>query len=600
MGGGRRRAAPGCCGRPAPTVTTEYYFNDAGSQIDRFARSLLAAAQRRAGARGRLRRASTSPTSPRRSSAKRPDALDAARRRGAGGLPGRGRRADVRRDQVLAGRVRRAPSTSTSTRRTCTTAASSTRRWTGCASRATSSRPTARSGCGPPTSATTRTGCCVKQQRRVTYFAADCAYYLDKRERGFDRVVIMLGADHHGYVGRMRAMAACFGDDPDQQPRDPHRTAGEPGPGRAAGADEQAGRHRRSRSRTWSTRSASTRPGTRWPATRPTRRSTSTSTCGPGPRNDNPVHYVQYAHARIAVVAAQRGRARASTAGRRLRPGAARPRAGERPAQGARRVPGGGRHRGRAAGAAPGRALPRGAGRRVPPVLRRLPGAAAWRRAGDRPAPGPAVARRGDPRWCSPTDWACSASPRPSGCRGDRCERMRPVRCTATSAPAARSGCGRPTTSTRCCRQLWPRTVTRADDGALEVGGVDVRELAAEFGTPAYVLDEADFRARCRDFRDGLRRRGRLLRGQGVLRQGGAADRRRGGAQPRRLHRRRAGGRAGRRDAAGADQVHGNNKSVAELRRALDGRRRLDRGRLVRRDRPADRAGPRARAYGRG
>jgi arginyl-tRNA synthetase len=49
-----------------------------------------------------------------------------------------------------------------------------------------------------------------------TYFAADCAYYLDKRERGFDRVVIMLGADHHGYVGRMRAMAACFGDDPDR------------------------------------------------------------------------------------------------------------------------------------------------------------------------------------------------------------------------------------------------------------------------------------------------------------------------------------------------------------------------------------------------
>ena len=49
-----------------------------------------------------------------------------------------------------------------------------------------------------------------------TYFAADCAYYLDKRERGFERVVMMLGADHHGYVGRMRAMAACFGDDPDR------------------------------------------------------------------------------------------------------------------------------------------------------------------------------------------------------------------------------------------------------------------------------------------------------------------------------------------------------------------------------------------------
>jgi arginyl-tRNA synthetase len=49
-----------------------------------------------------------------------------------------------------------------------------------------------------------------------TYFAADCAYYLDKRERGFDRVVIMLGADHHGYINRLRAMATCFGDDPDE------------------------------------------------------------------------------------------------------------------------------------------------------------------------------------------------------------------------------------------------------------------------------------------------------------------------------------------------------------------------------------------------
>ena len=50
---------------------------------------------------------------------------------------------------------------------------------------------------------------------RWTYFAADCAYYLDKRKRGFERCVIMLGADHHGYIGRMKAMAACFGDDPE-------------------------------------------------------------------------------------------------------------------------------------------------------------------------------------------------------------------------------------------------------------------------------------------------------------------------------------------------------------------------------------------------
>jgi arginyl-tRNA synthetase len=49
-----------------------------------------------------------------------------------------------------------------------------------------------------------------------TYFAADCAYYLDKRRRGFDRCVYMLGADHHGYVGRLKAIAACFGDDPER------------------------------------------------------------------------------------------------------------------------------------------------------------------------------------------------------------------------------------------------------------------------------------------------------------------------------------------------------------------------------------------------
>jgi arginyl-tRNA synthetase len=48
-----------------------------------------------------------------------------------------------------------------------------------------------------------------------TYFAADCAYYLDKRKRGFERIVIMLGADHHGYLGRMKAMVACFGDNPE-------------------------------------------------------------------------------------------------------------------------------------------------------------------------------------------------------------------------------------------------------------------------------------------------------------------------------------------------------------------------------------------------
>ncbi|WP_426594697.1 arginine--tRNA ligase [Cellulomonas sp. McL0617] len=54
----------------------------------------------------------------------------------------------------------------------------------------------------------------IKRDGEAAYIAGDIAYYLDKRERGFDRVIIMLGADHHGYVGRMMAVCAAFGDEP--------------------------------------------------------------------------------------------------------------------------------------------------------------------------------------------------------------------------------------------------------------------------------------------------------------------------------------------------------------------------------------------------
>jgi arginyl-tRNA synthetase len=54
----------------------------------------------------------------------------------------------------------------------------------------------------------------IKSDGVPAYISGDLAYYLDKRERGFDRVVIMLGADHHGYIGRMMAMCAAFGDVP--------------------------------------------------------------------------------------------------------------------------------------------------------------------------------------------------------------------------------------------------------------------------------------------------------------------------------------------------------------------------------------------------
>ncbi|MCL2423762.1 MAG: arginine--tRNA ligase, partial [Micrococcales bacterium] len=54
----------------------------------------------------------------------------------------------------------------------------------------------------------------VKSDGQAAYIAGDIAYYLDKRERGFDRVVLMLGADHHGYIGRLMAVCAAFGDTP--------------------------------------------------------------------------------------------------------------------------------------------------------------------------------------------------------------------------------------------------------------------------------------------------------------------------------------------------------------------------------------------------
>mgnify|MGYP000343604398 FL=1 len=54
----------------------------------------------------------------------------------------------------------------------------------------------------------------IKSDGEAAYIAGDLAYYLDKRSRGFDRCIYMLGADHHGYVPRMMAMCAAFGDQP--------------------------------------------------------------------------------------------------------------------------------------------------------------------------------------------------------------------------------------------------------------------------------------------------------------------------------------------------------------------------------------------------
>ncbi|PRY57760.1 arginine--tRNA ligase [Glycomyces artemisiae] len=147
-----------------------------------------------------------------------------------------------------------------------------------------------------------------KSNGEWTYFAADCAYYLDKRERGFDKLVIMLGADHHGYIGRMQAMSRAFGDEPgtleiligqlvnllrDGKPLRMSKRAGT-----VLGLDDivsaigvDAARYALAR---YSADSSIDLDIDLW-----TRNS-----------SDNPVYYVQYAHARIAGVlrnAADRG-----------------------------------------------------------------------------------------------------------------------------------------------------------------------------------------------------------------------------------------------------------------------------------------------------
>ncbi|MFI1520499.1 diaminopimelate decarboxylase [Kitasatospora cineracea] len=118
--------------------------------------------------------------------------------------------------------------------------------------------------------------------------------------------------------------------------------------------------------------------------------------------------------------------------------------------------------------------------------------------------------------------------------------------------------------------KVWSRTVARNAEGVATVGGVDVRTLAAEFGTPAYVLDEADFRARARAWRDAFGESadvyyaGKAFLSKAVVRwlheEGLNVDVCSSGE----LHVALAAGMPGERIA-----LHGNNKSVPELEQAV-------------------------------
>ncbi|MFJ4676096.1 diaminopimelate decarboxylase [Kitasatospora sp. NPDC088783] len=118
--------------------------------------------------------------------------------------------------------------------------------------------------------------------------------------------------------------------------------------------------------------------------------------------------------------------------------------------------------------------------------------------------------------------------------------------------------------------KVWSRTVARDAEGVATVGGVDVRTLAAEFGTPAYVMDEADFRARARAWRDAFGAdadvyyAGKAFLSKAVVRwlheEGLNVDVCSAGE----LHVALAAGMPGERIA-----LHGNNKSVPELEQAV-------------------------------
>ena len=296
----------------------------------------------------------------------------------------------------------------------------------------------------------------IKSDGEGAYISGDLAYYLDKRERGFDRCVILLGADHHGYVGRLMAMCAAFGDEPGKNLEIiigqmvnllSHGTVVRMG--KRSGnivtlldlVDEigvDAARYALVRNSIETNLDIDVDLWTK--AT-----------------NDNPVFYVQYAHARVSSIlrnAADLGLEPASRdpellthekEGELLRALAEFP-----------RVVAGGR---RPARAAPGRALPRGHRRVLPPLLRQLPGAARW-------------ATR-SPATCTGRGCCSSPRPAPSSPTGSPARRHRPgahvdvdhprgglgprTRRPARSGVAARARA----TPTRWCRTCGRRPRTR-------------------------------------------------------------------------------------------------------------------------------------------
>jgi len=131
-----------------------------------------------------------------------------------------------------------------------------------------------------------------------TYFAADAAYYLEKSDRGFPHKIYLLGADHHGYVHRLRALAGAAGDDPD---RDIEVLIGQLVSVNGAKLSKRAGNIVELNDLLdWLGADALRYSLARYPASSPLALDPEQLRSR---TNDNPVFYVQYAHARTCAVA---------------------------------------------------------------------------------------------------------------------------------------------------------------------------------------------------------------------------------------------------------------------------------------------------------
>ncbi len=191
-------------------VEREYYVNDAGGQIERFA-ALDRSPDARAKSRPRTAtRASTWSSLRSRIAAEGIDPGDLeARRTSRGRVDPRGRARDPRP-------LRRRASTTGSPSATSTAAARSTLPSPSSISAATPTTTKSALWLRTTTFGDDKDRVLIRANGEPTYLAADVAYHWDKLERGFERLIDILGADHHGYVARLRAAIAALGADPER------------------------------------------------------------------------------------------------------------------------------------------------------------------------------------------------------------------------------------------------------------------------------------------------------------------------------------------------------------------------------------------------